>query len=53
VGDFVNDKFNIEKLEEKIEKLDQNISKLCFKNKNFTETELIVKAFFKRKSWKQ
>jgi signal transduction histidine kinase len=45
----VKDKFNIEKLEEKIEKLDQNISKLCFKNKNFTETEINCKSIFQEK----
>lgn len=45
----MNDKFNIEKLEKKIEKLDQNINKLCFKNKNFTETEINCKSIFQEK----
>ena len=43
----MNEKFNIEKLEEKIEKLDHSINKLCFKNKNFSETEINCKNVFK------
>ena len=48
-GGDVNDKFNIEILEKKLEKLDQNINKLCFKNKNFTETEINCKSIFQKK----
>ena len=36
---FLNDKLNIEKLEKKIEKLEQNINKHCNKDKTFTQIE--------------
>ena len=48
----MNDRWNIEKLEEQIEKLDQNINRLCFKNKNFTETEKKCKSIFQEKKLK-
>jgi K+-sensing histidine kinase KdpD len=48
----VNDKLNIEKLEKIIEKLDQNISKLCLQNKNFTETEINCKNIFQENKLK-
>ena len=43
----MNDKWNIEKLEEKIEKLEQDIVKLCNKTKDFTQTEINCKNVFK------
>ena len=48
----MNDKFNIEKLEEKIEKLDQNINKLCLKNKTFTQNEINCKHIFQENKLK-
>ena len=48
----MNAKFNIEKLEKKIEKLDQNIVKLCSENKNFTETEINCKTIFQENKLK-
>ena len=45
-GAFVNDKLNIEKLEKKIERLEQNINKLCNKNKIFTSIEINCKYIF-------
>jgi phosphoglycerate-specific signal transduction histidine kinase len=48
----VNDRFNIEKLEKKVKKLDQNITNLCSKNKNFTDTEINCKSVFQNKKLK-
>ena len=48
----MNYKFNIEKIEEKIEKLDQNINKLCSENKTFTPTEINCKTIFKENKLK-
>ena len=48
----MNYKFDIEKLEKKIEKLDQNINKLCFKNKDFTEAEINCKSIFQENKLK-
>lgn len=48
----MNAKFNIEKLEKKIEKLDQNIIKFCCENKNFTETEINCKTIFQENKLK-
>ena len=45
----MNDKFNIEKLEEKIGKLEQDINKLCNKEKTITETEISCKNSFQEK----
>ena len=48
----MNDRFNIVQLEEKIEKLDQNIKKLCLKNKTVTQTELNCKNIFQENKLK-
>ena len=45
----MNGKFNIEKLEEKIDQLDHNIDKLCCKNKKFSQTEINCKNIFQEK----
>ena len=42
----MNDKWNIGKLEEKIEKLGQDINKLCNKDKTFTPIEINCKYIF-------
>ena len=48
LGAFVNDKLNIEKLEKKIEKLEQDINKLCNKDKTFTQIENNCKYIFQK-----
>ena len=45
---FLNDKLNIEKLEKKIEKLEQDINKLCNKDKTFTQIENNCKYIFQK-----
>ena len=45
-GAFVNDKWNIEKLEKKIERLEQDINKLCNEDKTFTPIEINCKYLF-------
>jgi signal transduction histidine kinase len=44
----VNDKLNIEKLEKKIENLEQDINKLCNKDKTFTQIESNCKYIFQK-----
>lgn len=44
----MNDKFNIEKLEKKIEKLEQDLNKFCSKDENFTQIELNCKYIFQK-----
>ena len=44
----MNDKLNIEKLEKKIEKLEQDINKLCNKDKTFTQIENNCKKVFQK-----
>ena len=39
-GDSVNDKYNIEKLEKKIDKLEQDLNKFCNEDENFSQTKL-------------
>ena len=48
LGGFVNDKLNIEKLEKKIEKLEQDINKLCNKDKTFNQAENKCKYIFQK-----
>ena len=48
----MNAKFNIEKLQKKIEKLDQHIIKLCAENKDFTEPEINCKTIFQENKLK-
>jgi signal transduction histidine kinase len=48
LGAFVNDKLNIEKLEKKIEKLEQDINKLCNKDKTFSKIEKKCKYIFQK-----
>ena len=44
----MNDKLNIEKLEQKIEKLETDINKLCNKDKTFTQIENNCKNIFQK-----
>lgn len=44
----MNDKFNIEKLQKKIEKLEQDLNKFCSKDENFTQIELNCKFIFQK-----
>ena len=45
---FVNEKFDIEKLENRVEKLEQDINKLCNKEKTFTQIEHKCKSIFQK-----
>lgn len=44
----MNNKLNIERLEKKIEKLEQDINKLCNIDKTFTQTEMNCKNVFQK-----
>ena len=44
----MNDKYNIEKLEKKIDKLEQDLNKFCNKDENFSQIELNCKYIFQK-----